>query len=103
MVKELWGRGGAASKPRVERLMRDHGIRVRHSRRDRVTTDSTHNLPVASNRLNWDFTPSAPNQTWTSDIATDALTVARFGRKPSAGLQHHSDRGSPPVNLSRPR
>lgn len=40
--------------------------------------DSTHNLPVASNRFNRDFTPSASTQTWTSDIATDALTVARF-------------------------
>ena len=68
MVKELRGRGVPASKPRVERLMRDHGIRARHKRRYKVTTDSRHNLPVAPNRLNRDFTPSAPNQTWTSDI-----------------------------------
>jgi putative transposase len=33
-----------------------------------VTTDSKHNLPVAANLLNWDFTPAAPNRAWTSDI-----------------------------------
>ena len=68
MVRELRGRGFPASKPRVERLMREHGIRARHKRRYKVTTDSTHTLPVAPNRLNRAFTPSAPNQTWTSDI-----------------------------------
>lgn len=68
MVRELRGRGCPASKPRVERLMREHGIRARHKRRYKVTTDSSHNLPVATNRLNRDFTPSAPNQTWTADI-----------------------------------
>ena len=68
MVRELRGRGFPASKERVERLMREHGIRARHKRRYKVTTDSKHNLPVAANLLNRDFTPSAPNQTWTSDI-----------------------------------
>ena len=47
MVRELRGRGVPASKPRVERLMRDHGIRARHKRRYTVTTDSRHHLPVA--------------------------------------------------------
>jgi putative transposase len=68
MVRELRGRGFPASKERVERLMREHGIRARHKRRYKVTTDSKHHLPVAANLLNRDFTPSAPNQTWTSDM-----------------------------------
>ena len=68
MVKELRGRGFPASKERVERRMREHGIYTRHKRRYKVTTDSTHNLPVAANLLNRHFTPSAPNQVWTSDI-----------------------------------
>jgi len=68
MVRELRGRGIPASKERVERLMREHGIRARHKWRYTVTTDSKHNLPVAANRLSRDFTPSAPNQTWTSDM-----------------------------------
>ena len=68
MVRELRARGFPASKERVERLMRDHGIRARHKRRHKVTTDSKHGLPVAENLLARHFTPSAPNQAWTSDI-----------------------------------
>lgn len=68
MVRELRQRGYAASKERVERLMREHGIRARHKRRYRVTTDSKHSLPVAENLLDRNFTPVAPNRVWTSDI-----------------------------------
>ena len=68
MVKELRGRGFPASKERVERLMRENGIHARHKRRYKVTTDSKHNLPVAPNLLDRNFTPCAPNQAWTSDI-----------------------------------
>jgi putative transposase len=52
----------------VERLMLAHGILAHHKRRYKVTTDSTHTLPVAANLLNRDFTPSTTNQTWISDI-----------------------------------
>jgi transposase InsO family protein len=55
-------------KERVERLMRENGIRARHKRRYKVTTDSKHGLPVAENLLDRNFTPAAPNQVWTSDI-----------------------------------
>lgn len=68
MVRELRARGVGACKARVERLMHEHGIRARHKRRYRVTTDSRHGLPVAPNRLERDFAPAAPNQIWTSDI-----------------------------------
>jgi transposase InsO family protein len=130
MVRELRLRGFPASKERVERLMQENDIRAKHKRRFKVTTDSKHNLPIAPNLLERNFTPDAPNQVWTSDItylwtdegwlylaividlfnrevvgwslkprmtadiATDALTMAWFRRKPAAGLIHHSDRGS---------
>lgn len=68
MVRELRARGFGACKARVERLMRENGIRARHKRRYRVTTDSRHGLPVAPNRLKRDFAPAEPNQVWTSDI-----------------------------------
>jgi putative transposase len=68
MVVELRARGFPASKERVERLMRENGIRARHKRRYKATTDSGHRLPVAENLLNRHFTPTAPNQVWTSDI-----------------------------------
>ena len=68
MVRELRLRGFSASKVRVERLMRENGIHARHKRRYKVTTDSKHGLPVAPNLLDRNFTPTAPNQVWTSDI-----------------------------------
>ena len=69
MVRELRLRGFAAGKGRVERLMRENGIRARHQRRWQVTTDSKHGLPVAENLLDRNFTPTAPDQVWTSDIS----------------------------------
>jgi putative transposase len=68
MVRAMRLRGLTAGKARVERLMRENGIRARHKRRYKVTTDSKHSLPVAANLLARNFTPAAPNQVWTSDI-----------------------------------
>jgi putative transposase len=48
--------------------MRDNGIRARHKRRYRVTTDAKHGLPIAANLFDRHFTPAAPNKVWTSDI-----------------------------------
>ena len=129
MHEELRDRGHRVGKARVERLMHEHGIRGRHKRRWKATTDSKHTLPVAPNLVARDFSPREPNQTWgadityiatdegwlylavvldffnreivgwalkdrlTADLATDALTMAWFRRRPSAGLIHHSDRG----------
>ena len=75
MVREIRGRGFPASKERVERLMRQNGIRARHKRRYKATTDSKHGLPVAPNVLDRNFAPAAPNQVWTADLTyiwTDA-------------------------------
>lgn len=68
LVLERRARGFSTSKGRVERLMRENGIRARHKRRFKVTTDSKHNLPIAPNLLDRNFAPTAPNQVWTSDI-----------------------------------
>ena len=59
MLQELRERGHRVGKTRVERVMRDNGIRARHKRRWRATTDSKHALPVAANLLARDFSPSA--------------------------------------------
>jgi len=67
--RELVKRGIRVGKQRVQRLMQQHGIRARGKRRFRVaTTDSRHDLPVAPNRLNRNFTPAGPNQAWAGDI-----------------------------------
>jgi putative transposase len=68
MVRELRARGFSAAKERVERLMRESGLRARHKRRFKVTTDSRHGLPVARNLLARNFKPQAPNQVWTCDL-----------------------------------
>ena len=90
MVRELRSRGFPASKQRVERLMQENGIKAKHKRRFKVTTDSKHNLPVSPNLLERNFTPTAPNQVWTSDITylwTDegwlylAITLDLFNRE----------------------
>jgi transposase InsO family protein len=65
----LRAEGGTASRGRVERLMRRHGIRAAAARRFRpATTDSRHSLPVAPNRLGQRFTAPAPNRVWLADI-----------------------------------
>lgn len=68
MVRELRARGFPAGKQRVERLMRENGIRARHKRRYKATTDSKHALPVAANLLDRNFAPAAPNEAWSADI-----------------------------------
>jgi len=65
---ELQARGHRIGLRRVERLMHTHGIRARHKRRFRATTDSRHTLPVVPNLLARDFTPVEANRVWTSDI-----------------------------------
>jgi transposase InsO family protein len=66
--KKLLVQGIRVSKDRVQRLMKLHGIKARTKRRFKVTTDSKHNLPVAPNLLQRDFSPPKPDQVWTTDI-----------------------------------
>jgi len=67
--RELLKRSICVGKQRVQQLMQQHGIRARSKRRFRVmTTDSRHDLPIAPNLLNRNFTASRPNQAWTGDI-----------------------------------
>jgi transposase InsO family protein len=64
---EAQGRG--ASRGRIERLMRRHGIRAITARPRRVrTTDSRHDFPIAPNLLERNFTAAAPNRIWLADI-----------------------------------
>ncbi len=127
---ELKEQGMAVGKKRVARLMKAAGIAVLPLRRFVTTTDSDHEQPIAPNVLEQDFSASAPNERWVTDITyipTDegwlylaaimdlhsrrivgwameatmhsslvlkALDMAVTNRRPSAGLIHHSDRGS---------
>ena len=53
---------------RVERIMRENGIRSKSHKKYKATTNSKHNLPVAENILNRDFTADRPGQKMVSDI-----------------------------------
>lgn len=66
--KQLCKEGIHCSKKRVERLMQEAGIQAIQKRKFKVTTDSRHNLPVAENILNREFTASSPNTKWVADI-----------------------------------
>lgn len=65
---ELAADGFIAGRDRIARLRREMGIRCRQKRKFKATTNSNHDLPVAENLLNQDFTPSRPNEIWTTDI-----------------------------------
>lgn len=130
--QELRRRGIGCSRKRIERLMREDGIRAKKKRRFRVTTDSNHSRPVAPNLLERHFSVEeigGVDRIWAGDItyvptregwlylavlldlasrrvvgwsmknsleaalATDALQMALWSRRPARGLLHHSDRG----------
>ncbi|WP_394829918.1 IS3 family transposase [Pendulispora albinea] len=59
---------GYVGKKRIERLMRESGLRARQKRRFRHTTDSKHAFPIAPNLLARDFEASAPNRSWVGDV-----------------------------------
>ncbi len=65
---ELAAQGLLVGLNRIKRLRKLHGIRCIHKKKFRVTTDSKHCLSVAPNLLDRQFTPTAPNQVWVTDI-----------------------------------
>jgi transposase InsO family protein len=55
-------------RKRVARLMQAEGIEGQRKRRFRVTTDSRHPHSIAANELQRNFTASAPDKIWVTDI-----------------------------------
>jgi putative transposase len=67
--------GFQVSKRKVEKIMKENGLRGKKRRRYRATTDSKHSLPISPNVVNREFDRGAPNRVWLSDITyltTDA-------------------------------
>jgi putative transposase len=58
----LKDRGIAVGKERVRKLIQDNGIRSKTKRRFRVTNDSKHDLPIAPNIVDRNFTATAPDK-----------------------------------------
>jgi putative transposase len=68
IAKELNDEGMPVGKNRVSRRMKHMGLRSKVTRRHRPTTDSSHNLPVAPNLLNRQFSVPTPDSVYVSDI-----------------------------------
>ena len=88
--RELRKDGIRVGKQRLQRLMRQHGIRAKGKKRFKVTTDSNHDLPIAPNLLDRQFTVTKPDTVWVGDItyiATDegwlflAVVIDLFSRQ----------------------
>ena len=65
---ELRQQGAPCGRHHVARIMRAQSVVGKHRRKYHPTTNSDHDLPVAENLLNRQFTPARPNQAWVSDI-----------------------------------
>lgn len=65
--KDLQEQHEAASRKRVVRLMQEQKLKARQRKRFTLTTMSDHDLPVAANLLDRQFTAERPNQRWVGD------------------------------------
>ena len=130
MSDQLRDDGYDVGRYRARSLMKKANALFKYNKKFKITTDSNHNKPVASNILNRQFEVVQPNTAWCADITylwttqgwlylavvldlysrkivgwsmnnslttslvKDALSLAYWRRKPQKGLIHHSDRGS---------
>ena len=69
IAKQLRAEGQRVSRNRIARVMQVERLRAKAARKYKATTNSNHQLPVAPNLLQQDFTASVPNQKWVSDIS----------------------------------
>jgi putative transposase len=86
MTRELRRGGWQVGHNRVARLMRENGIGARRKKAFRVTTMSTHGLPVAPNVLGRRFAVAAANQVWVSDISYVATAEGWITRRLGIGV-----------------
>lgn len=68
VYKALKALGQPCSKKTVERLMKEYNLQAKTKRKFKATTNSKHDLPVAENIVNREFSVGKPNETWCSDI-----------------------------------
>lgn len=68
ITKAIRRSGRCVNHKRIERLMRQEGIKSKLAKKYKATTNSKHNLPVADNLLNREFKADKPNQKMVSDI-----------------------------------
>jgi len=69
MADEIKDHGTPCGRHRARTLMTLAGVSAKQKKKFKVTTDSKHSLPVASNMLNRQFETKTPNQAWVGDIS----------------------------------
>ena len=68
ITAELRDNGIQCGKNRIVRLMKENGIKAKTKRRFKAKTKSRHDLLVADNLLERNFSTEAANKVWFSDI-----------------------------------
>lgn len=68
LVLDLQDQGHSYNRKTVAASMKRQGLRAKAAKKFKATTNSNHNLPVAPNLLQQDFSATVPNQKWVSDI-----------------------------------
>ena len=68
LTRDLADAGQHYDRKTVAESMQRQGLRAKAAKKFKATTNSTHDLPVAPNRLQQDFAATAPNQKYVSDI-----------------------------------
>ncbi len=68
LVLDLREQGHRYDRKTVAVSMKRQNLRAKAAKKFKATTNSKHNLPVAPNLLQQDFSASAPNQKWVGDI-----------------------------------
>lgn len=68
IVQTLRRQGLSVGSERVRQSLRRQGLRPVYKRPYRVTTDSSHSLPVAPNTLDRRFDNWLPNRAWVADL-----------------------------------
>ncbi len=68
LYRELKAQGYDYYKEGIAASLKRQGLVAKAARKFKATTYSKHKLPVATNILEQDFTATAPNQKWVTDI-----------------------------------
>ena len=68
VAQELKALGFRCGKHKAGTLMKLAGVTAKQQKKFKATTDSNHQLPVASNLLNRKFSVTTPNYAWVGDI-----------------------------------
>jgi transposase InsO family protein len=68
MAEEIEAHGTPCGRHKAATIMKLADVAAKQKKKFKVTTDSKHNLPVAPNLLNREFTVNEPDRVYVSDI-----------------------------------